>query len=62
MDPSQEDAQLTNVVVFIAPVPVAFVVPLLSMLMWFFVIVSNRRLVLGRRAMRPGPSPPSMRS
>ena len=48
-----EDAQLTNVVVFALSVPVAFAVPLVSMAMWIFVVVSNRHLVLRPRARRP---------
>jgi uncharacterized membrane protein len=54
-----EDAQLTTVVVFAASVPVAFLLPFASMLMWIFVAISSRHFVLGRRVRRARPRPPS---
>jgi uncharacterized membrane protein len=57
-----EGAQLTTVVVFAVSIPVAFLVPLVSMLMWIIVAVSYRHIARRNWAKRPGPHGPSTAS
>lgn len=54
-----EDAQLTNLVVFAVSIPVAFLVPFVSILMWIVVAVSWRHVGRKSRAKRPSPPRPS---
>ena len=49
-----ERAQLTNVIVFAVSIPVAFVVPFISELMWILVIVGLRHVRSKHRPVRGG--------
>lgn len=52
-----ENAQLTTVLVFAVSIPVAFLAPVVSLVMWIVVAGSFRRLVLGARSKRPASRP-----
>jgi uncharacterized membrane protein len=57
-----ENGQLSTVLVFAASIPVAFLLPFASMLMWIFVVASSRRYIVRRRSRRPASPPPIERT